>query len=485
MAYNPKFRKPFRPGDDNARGPGSFKPRYGAPSDERPREGGFDPRGGDNRGFGGQGGFRPRQDWGNRDDRGGQGPGNGGFRPRQDWGNRDDRGGQGGFRPRQDWGNRDDRGGQGGFRPRPAFGADNRSGQAGGQGGFRPRSDQGPDRRPFEPDPRPAAPGEDLLSVLDADGQPQAPAADQGRPPFRPRDDRGGDFRPRREWQDNRGGGYRQDRGPRDDDFQARTAWKRPHGAPLMSDLRDDEMKIVGRNACRTLFDTDPRRLIRLYLFRDLLEPMDDLIKFCRQNKLAYHVVEAEEMERVSDSEHHEGMCMVVKRKPSITVRDYLEGLPAGGPACVVAIDGVANPHNIGAIIRVAAHFGVNALVSANVGALQSGAAARTAEGALEHVSLVGCEELSGALTLLKVAGFTVFATSSHGGDALFSSALPERCVFLLGSEGDGLSEKMLKAADRTLCIPGSGKVESLNVACAASVLLAEYWRAHPVAPSA
>jgi TrmH RNA methyltransferase len=265
----------------------------------------------------------------------------------------------------------------------------------------------------------------------------------------------------------------------------ARGPQRLPRKGSGLGALRDDEMKLVGRNACRALFERAPRRLIRLYLAPELSAPWDDVLKFCRENKLAYHVSSPEELERVAETTHHEGVCMVVVRKPVLSLREFLDGLPSQAPCCVVALDGVGNPHNIGAIVRVAAHFGATAVISADSRAFQSGSAARTAEGALEHVELVGCEDLPSALNLFKVAGLPLVATSSHAGETLFEHPLPARCVLLLGSEGKGLSERLLASADRTVRIPGSGKVESLNVACAASVLLAEYWRAHPAVPAA
>ena len=83
----------------------------------------------------------------------------------------------------------------------------------------------------------------------------------------------------------------------------------------------------------------------------------------------------------------------------------------------------------------------------------------------------------------LKALGYTLIATSSHGGDRLFSAPLPAHAVLLLGAEVSGMSQKLLGLADRRLQIPGTGVVESLNVAMAAGILLADHWRAHGAAP--
>jgi TrmH RNA methyltransferase len=415
MAHPPKFRKPFRAPGDDYRGGENFRSRP-APRDD------FQ-------------GDRPRQEFRREGDAPGgqyrndaprreyQGQGGGFDAPRRFDRPRD----EGGIPPRRPFRGEGDTRGQG-YRPR-FQGAQDR-------GGFRPRPDWRDDR------PRQDAPRGDLLSDVGQDGPPR--------------------------------GGFR---GPRDDRGFGRRGFQDDRQGPPMNALRNDEMKISGRNACRALFDQAPRRMIRVYISQELLLPWDDIIKFCRENKLAYHIADAEELARVAESDHHEGVCMVVVQKPAITFREFIENTPSHDPCLVVALDGVGNPHNIGAITRVAAHFGAAAVISSDIKATQSGAAARTAEGALEYVHLIGCDDLKSALNTFKVAGFQIIATSSHEGDDLFRQPLPARCVLLLGSEGAGVTERLLASADRKVRIPGSGKVESLNVACAASVLLGEAWR--------
>lgn len=87
--------------------------------------------------------------------------------------------------------------------------------------------------------------------------------------------------------------------------------------------------------------------------------------------------------------------------------------------------------------------------------------------------------DTAAAFAAFRNAGFSFVATSSHASRSLFGPALPARTVLLLGSESDGLSPALTKRASITLGIPGTGAVESLNVACAASALLTEYFRQH------
>jgi TrmH RNA methyltransferase len=140
-------------------------------------------------------------------------------------------------------------------------------------------------------------------------------------------------------------------------------------------------------------------------------------------------------------------------------------------------LDGVGNPHNLGAILRAAAHFGVAAVLLPKASTLAlSGAAARVAEGGAEALPFVRMGREDNAMAQLRGAGFALAATVVRGGADLFATALPQRLVYVLGAEGEGMDAGLAAACDLRLSIPGSGAVESLNVAAATAVLLAQ-WR--------
>jgi TrmH RNA methyltransferase len=153
-------------------------------------------------------------------------------------------------------------------------------------------------------------------------------------------------------------------------------------------------------------------------------------------------------------------------------------------PALLVWLDGVGNPHNFGAVLRSAANFGVHGLILARESALNlSGAAMRVAEGGAEAVPIaqtVPGEDVFGALRNAEVS---VAATVPREGESLYAAILPKRIVFVLGAEGGGLRPALIDRADLHLTIPGSGAVESLNVAASAAVLFGEYYRQQVAAP--
>jgi TrmH RNA methyltransferase len=247
-----------------------------------------------------------------------------------------------------------------------------------------------------------------------------------------------------------------------------------PKGAP-----RDhsNEIKVCGRHACRALFERRPQEILRVYLTEEMLTPFGDLAHDCAERRRPYRVVSAEELERITESRHHEGICIVAAAASPPSLAEILR---APGPGWLVALAGVANPHNTGAIVRTAANFGARAVLVEGVARRLPPAVYRTAQGGAEWVDVVTVPALVPALGEVKRAGYTVCATSSHGGTDLFAAELPPRTVIVLGAEDEGLPPALASAADLTLRIPGSGRVESLNVAAATAVLLGDLWRRHP-----
>ncbi|WP_083981785.1 tRNA/rRNA methyltransferase [Arsukibacterium ikkense] len=237
-----------------------------------------------------------------------------------------------------------------------------------------------------------------------------------------------------------------------------------------------DESKVYGDNACRVLFSQRPEAIIRLYISQQLAPKFADVMKYLAAAKKAYHIVDDAELEKVAASQHHGGIVLLVKRKPISSIASYLnQTIPRHD--CLLALDGVGNPHNLGAIARTCAHFGVTGIIMREPQLLQSGAALRTAEGGGEFISPLSCDDMPLALQLCKQAGYSLVTTSSHGGQSLYNTALPQKVVIVFGEEMFGVSKAVANSADIALQIPGTGKVESLNVSVAASLIVGEWYR--------
>jgi TrmH RNA methyltransferase len=246
------------------------------------------------------------------------------------------------------------------------------------------------------------------------------------------------------------------------------------------------ELRLYGLNAVEAVFARRPGAIRKLYLSADRIPRLQPLLKWCAAHRVGYRVVEdVEELRRLAASTHHEGVVADVRREPPQAFDAWLAALP-DGPCCALWLDGVGNPHNLGAILRACAHFGVAGLllpVDAPLGL--SGAAARVAEGGAEAVPLVRLPAQDEALAMLRSAGFVLAATLVRGGADVFATALPPRLVYVLGAEAQGMDAGLARACDLRLSIPGTGAVESLNVAAATAVLLAEWARGRQVIPAA
>ena len=239
---------------------------------------------------------------------------------------------------------------------------------------------------------------------------------------------------------------------------------------------RDIELRLYGLNAIRAVFAKRPQAIRKLYLAEARIPQLQPLLKWCVANRVGYRVVEDADLHKLAASSHHEGVVAEVLREEPTSLTAWLRALPAG-PQCALWLDGVGNPHNLGAILRSAAHFGVGAVLLPKHSTLAlSAAAARVAEGGAEAVAWVRLGREDNSIAQLHGVGFALAATVVAGGSDLFKAELPPRLVYVLGAEGEGMSAELAKACDLCLSIPGSGAVESLNVASACAVLLAS-WR--------
>jgi TrmH RNA methyltransferase len=240
-----------------------------------------------------------------------------------------------------------------------------------------------------------------------------------------------------------------------------------------------DEVRIYGRNACMAVFAKRPHDIRKVYLLESRLGDLKAVLAWCVQRRLGYRVVEAADLDKLTQSQHHEGVCFEVRRRPPLALSTLLQTLPAPPkPALLLWLDGVGNPHNFGAVLRSAANFGAHGAILAQDSALAlSGAAYRVAEGGAESVPIAQFGTGEDVFGALHNAEFSVAATVPREGQSLYAASLPQRLVIVLGAEGGGLHQGLIDRADLHLTIPGTAAVESLNVAASAAVLLGEYYR--------
>jgi TrmH RNA methyltransferase len=208
------------------------------------------------------------------------------------------------------------------------------------------------------------------------------------------------------------------------------------------------------------------------------VERFTQVLEWCAKRALPSKVVSFDELTRVARTEHHEGVCFEAAAIKSVSLDALVTKAAKSDTACILLLEGVENPHNVGAIIRTACFFGAAGiiLVSSQSSSL-SGAACRVAEGGAEVVPVAILRDSAHAVMALKKAGVKVFATTPHEARSLYEIRWPKKTAILFGAEGSGLTAGALKAADERVVIPRVGPLESLNVAASVAAVLTEVRR--------
>jgi RNA methyltransferase, TrmH family len=234
------------------------------------------------------------------------------------------------------------------------------------------------------------------------------------------------------------------------------------------------EIKFYGIHACLELWKRRPQDIIRVYLTKANLSTFSLLLKWCAKEKKPYHIVEEEELYKVTDSTHHEGISILAYDRFPLPIKKI-----NFNEKCLLFLDGVSNPHNIGSIIRSCCHFGITHILGEkNKLPYLSPSAYRIAKGGAEHVSISYLENIN-ELSLFKEKGFTFIATDCRNKKALslYDYTFPSKSLIIFGSEDKGISKNLLKRAELILQIPGTDVIESLNVSVATALFLGEFWR--------
>ncbi len=198
---------------------------------------------------------------------------------------------------------------------------------------------------------------------------------------------------------------------------------------------------------------------------------MRDLAARANTARVALHAVDAARLATLAGNAPHQGVVAIVDaRRPHVTVDDVLSDLPE--PALLLVLDGVTDPHNLGACLRSADAFGAQAVIVPKDRAVGLNAtAAKAASGAAETVPVITVTNLSRALADLKQRGVWVLG-ADEGGESLFAADVSGPVAWVLGAEGQGLRRLTRESCDRLIGIPLAGAVESLNVSVAAGICL-------------
>jgi len=248
---------------------------------------------------------------------------------------------------------------------------------------------------------------------------------------------------------------------------------------------RDRIERLHGRHVVAAALSARRRPLHRMLVRAGgVPSDLEPLLEQARALALPIETVDARALAELADAEEvgFQGVVLEAGPLPELGgVEDLVEPGDPATPRRIVALDGVEDPRNLGAIARVAEAAGASGLVLTDRRSARLGpAAARASAGALEWLPVCRIPNLARGLEGLKKRGYWVVAADAEGDLGLFSA--PDRVlggdvVVVLGAEGRGLRPSIRAQADHRVRIPMSGRVESLNVSTAAAVLLFELLR--------
>lgn len=231
------------------------------------------------------------------------------------------------------------------------------------------------------------------------------------------------------------------------------------------------EDRICGINAVAALFARRPGDVKRLFYAEAVKERAGPFCAEMAKLHLPYRMLDDPDLAKAAGTTHHGGLVAVAEPRRF----DIIDFVRPPRMKLLVILDGVSNPHNLGAIARSAAFFGAGGLLfhETPLQAMPSDAAYRTAEGGLEHLELYRTRNLRKALIALDPFYRTVAATLTPDAMPLQSLPRDRPIALVLGNEERGVSYDAMEGCRRKVRIMGGGAVQSLNVAQAAAVLLA------------
>ncbi len=255
------------------------------------------------------------------------------------------------------------------------------------------------------------------------------------------------------------------------------------------------EQTVYGVKAALALLEHRPQDVRRIYHAPALRELLAPHLAWAASRHLPYRELDGEALAKVADSTHHEGLVVVAAALPYRALTTDLAR--AGGPAALwLVLDRVENPHNLGALLRTAAFFGLTGMLAGGAapGDKVNAAVLRVSEGGAELVPLFAAPDLPAALRTLREARCRVLGLETDGSlplaAAIADGLAGGPLALVLGQEREGLSAAARSACDALCVLEGGGPLPSLNVSVAAAVALTQvlHGRAHPTplaAPSA
>ena len=205
---------------------------------------------------------------------------------------------------------------------------------------------------------------------------------------------------------------------------------------------------------------------------------LERLIALCRTAGIRVALEPRDQLTRLARTDAHQGVLAVVRERKFLGIEDLLAPSEQGHHRFFLALDGVEDPHNLGALLRTADGAGVDGVIlPERRSAPVTGTVAKTSAGASEHVRIARVTNLVRALEQMKLKHVWVLGLDERGAPDYTGFDFRTDCVLVLGREGAGLHDLVKKTCDHLLRIPMAGQVSSLNVSVAGAIVMYEAMR--------
>lgn len=243
---------------------------------------------------------------------------------------------------------------------------------------------------------------------------------------------------------------------------------------PTIGPPSEKVLRVAGLPAVTALFRRSPDRVLRFFYEDQMVPLVGEFCSYLARQHLPYRKVDSDELIKIAGTILHGGIVAIAEpfQPPTLPLREVQQWASAQEP--LIFLDGVGNPHNLGAISRTLAFFGFKYLaLSDHPGqASLSDAAYRVAEGGLDCLSIYRVSHLPAVLRQIRsayrVVG-TALTRKAHPLESLRGDSRPIALVF--GNEEGGLSSDTLEACDTIVTLRGEGSIQSLNVSATAAIL--------------
>ena len=199
------------------------------------------------------------------------------------------------------------------------------------------------------------------------------------------------------------------------------------------------------------------------------------ILSLINENKINFVTVNPNEMDKMANNGVHQGIAAELKPYQTVSLEEIIHKAKNKEKKIIVMLDGIEDPHNLGAILRSADVFDASGIILPKHNSVTLNATvAKTSAGAINYVPVSVVNNLNQAIKTLKEEGYWIVSTDGSATISYSSIKYDFPVVVVIGSEGKGVSALVLKNSDYIVKIPQFGHVNSLNASVAAGILLAE-----------